>query len=224
VQMQAPPPAPPPPPAGMPQVVIVRQPVVYGGTSVWAGYWVRLAIVFVIVFLSGGGFWFRHWRRSMMADMGSAAGFGWDGRNPFMCTGNDQIDVSGINASFSAGSAVTVSGNCHMTCRDCTLRAPIAVEVDGNGQVTLVNGTITGTDTSLVASGNGSINVTGNAHVTGPYRQSANGKVLGVNLPPMHPGIVAAPPPAAPPPPHVLPPMHPGMVPPHPVPPPPHHP
>lgn len=218
----------PPPSAGPPQVIVVHHtdnaPVVYSTASMWTRYWIQMAVVFGIVFLSGGGWFFRRMRSSMSSiDLGGAASFGgWDGQSPFLCGGNDSIDISGVNANFGAGAAMTVSGNCHVTCRDCNLRAPVGVEADGNGQVTFVNGTITGTESSFVAGGNATINVTGNARVSGPYRQTANGRVLGVSQPPAARPNVA---PAAVPPPPVPPrlPPRPGLAPHGPPFPPPRH-
>jgi hypothetical protein len=109
-----------------------------------------------------------------------AASIAWDGSTPLTCGGNDELEVEGVTATFAMGSAIVATGNCHVTCRSCALNAPVAVRADGNGQVTLVNGSVTGADASLAASGNGTINVTGNAQVVGPTRQSGNGTVNGV--------------------------------------------
>ncbi len=225
IQLEAPK---PPPAAAQPQaphVIVVHHndssPIVYTGGSAFGTYWtIRLALFFVVMVLSAGGWGLRRWRHAMVDSVGA---LGWDGTTPLTCGGNDQIDVSGVTASFSAGSAIIASGNCHVSCTNCTLKAPVAVEADGNGEVKLINGTITGTVTSLNATGNGNIDVLGNATVVGPYHQSANGRVTGVTPPaaataaavaatpaavahPVAPPPVAHAPPAPPPPAHMPPP------------------
>jgi hypothetical protein len=200
IQLEAPKPAAPPPAAQAPAVIVVHHnhndasPVIYSGGSAWGTYWtIRLAIFVIVMICSAGGWGFRRWHGHGVAADLSGASVGWDGTSPLSCGGNDEYDVSGVTASFTAGQAILASGNCHVTCRDCNLKAPVAVEASGNGNVQLINGVITGTTTSLNATGNGTINVLGNAKVNGPFHQSANGTVSGVTAP----APAATPPPVA---------------------------
>jgi hypothetical protein len=186
IQLQAPPPAAPAAATGGPPHVIVvhhndSSPVIYTGGSAWGTYWtIRLAVFVVVMILSAGGYGFRRWRgRGLVTGPTSGDAF-WDGTSPLTCGGNDSYDISGVNASFTAGSTIIASGNCNVTCRNCTLKAPVAVEADGNGDVKLIGGSVTGTQMALNATGNGTIEVLGNATITGTTHQSANGKVTGV--------------------------------------------
>ena len=231
VAKPAPPPGYGPPPAGgygpPPQVIVFHNnssptPIVYSGGSGFGAYWTfRLIVAVVVISISGGGWLIRRFVRGstgvgLAGDLG-----GWDGTSPLMCGGNDQIDVSGINATFTSGSAILAGGNCHVTCRDCTLKAPVGVEAGGNAQVTIMNGSVPGTDAALSAGGNATINVLGNATVVGTTRKGGNASVTGVTaaqpaaVAPPHPVAVTIPPattqapgpkPAvAPPPPHPVP-------------------
>jgi DNA-directed RNA polymerase subunit RPC12/RpoP len=186
IQMQAP----PPPPAAhaaaaAPQVIVVHHntssPVIYTGGGAWGTYWtIRLALFVVVMILSAAGYGVRRWRgRGLVTGPNMGDGL-WDGTSPLTCGGNDSYDVTGINASFTAGSAIIASGNCNVTCRNCTLKAPVAVEADGNGDVKLIGGSVTGTQMACNATANGTIEVLGNATITGATHQSGNGKVTGV--------------------------------------------
>jgi hypothetical protein len=108
----------------------------------------------------------------------------WDGSEPLVCSSNDDIAVTSVAASFSSGSAIQASGNCHVRCTDCTITAPTAIEASGNAQITLVNGTIRGTSVLADATGNARVTISGNVTVAGRVRESGSAKV-------------SAPPPAA---------------------------
>jgi hypothetical protein len=146
---------------------------------------VRLVVILVIVSTAGGF--------TMLSRCSSiASSMVWDGSAPFMCAGNDDIEVKGVHAQFNAGTAVTVSGNCHFTCTDCTIRAPVAFDVTGNGSVTVINGNVAGTAILVDASGNAHVNISGNVVSSGAVRQSSNARV---NAPTPPPPRVAVPPP-----------------------------
>lgn len=130
-------------------------------------------VMLVVVGLAGGGalYGFLSKRSSF------ASSLVWDGKAPFNCGGNDDYSVKDVHAEFNAGTAITVNGNCHFTCTDCTIKAPTAIEVGGNGQVTIINGSITGTDILADAAGNARVNISGNVTASGQVKQSANAKV-----------------------------------------------
>lgn len=194
----------PAPAAQAPQVIVFHHnsnptPIVYTGGSAFGAYWTfRLIVAAVIIMCSGGGWLVRRFVRGstgvgLAGDLG-----GWDGSSPLMCGGNEEIDVSGVTATFSSGSAILAGGNCHVTCRNCTLKAPVGVEAGGNAQVTLMSGTVTGTDAALSAGANATINVLGNATVVGTTRKSGiNATITGVTTAqpaaatPPHPAVVA---------------------------------
>lgn len=176
-----------PPRNSIPQVIVIHHESrpSYTGASYFSWYWiVRLGIAGIFVLMSAGG-WLWHVVTGKRAPAALSAfdddgNNDWDGTRPLSCGGNDEIQVNGVKATFTAGSAITASGNCRVRCTDCTLKAPTAVEADGNGHVTLVNGSAEGTEASLVARGNGEIKVQGNATIVGPTRHSANGTISGV--------------------------------------------
>jgi len=138
-------------------------------------YWVlRLGIAVVFLVMGSGG-WAWHRLRGDVDDDDF-----WNGSEPLACDGNDEIDVRGVKATFTAGAALIASGNCHVTCKDCALKAPIAVQASGNAQVVLVNGSAEGTEASISASDNARVEVRGNATIVGSTKQVANARVVGV--------------------------------------------
>jgi hypothetical protein len=103
---------------------------------------------------------------------------GWNGSTPLLCGGNDEMQLSGITASFSSGSALNVSGNCHVVCQGCTLRAPLVVTAAGNAQIDLVDCQLEGAD-AVVAEGNAQVRIAGNSTVVGKITQGGNASVTG---------------------------------------------
>jgi hypothetical protein len=103
---------------------------------------------------------------------------GWNGSTPLLCGGNDEMQLSGISASFSAGSALNVSGNCHVVCNGCNLKAPVVVTAAGNAQIDLVDCHLEGGD-AIVAEGNAQVRIAGNSTVVGRITQGGNASVTG---------------------------------------------
>lgn len=126
------------------------------------------------------------WIVTLLAGMGGAAFLfvvsrrlgaqSWSGTEPLDCAGNDEIRVSDITASFSAGSAVTIAGNCHAVFENVSLRAPVAIDVSGNGHVVFEGGSIDGSAWSVAASGNAEVELRG-TRVIGEVSTSGNAKV-----------------------------------------------
>ncbi len=160
---------------GAPGPVIVVHHGTSSGTSFWSMYWMLRVGVFVVVGLCGSGGW--AWRHFSGMGIDSES---WNGKEPLDCDGNDQIEVSGVKATFTSGAAIVASGNCHLTCKDCILKAPVAVRASANAEVILLNGAIEGTDSALTASDNSKIDVRGNATVVGTTKQTSNAKITGV--------------------------------------------
>jgi hypothetical protein len=161
--------------------VVVVRPVTY--TSGWSLYWtIRLGILAVVALISLGGWVYYkvtgHKNAAMAALDDDDDDDDWTGSKPLSCSGNDVYTVSGVKATFTSGTAIDASGNCKVTCKNCTLKAPTAVQAGGNAQVTLVGGSVDG-DTSIVASGNGKVDVQG-ATVTGKTDKSGNGAITGL--------------------------------------------
>jgi hypothetical protein len=128
---------------------------------------VTVFIVFVVLASAGGLMWRRFMPSSMV----------WNGKEPFSCGGNDEINLKQVNVDFSAGTALVAAGNCKIKCVDCVIKAPIAVEAAGNAEVTFVNGSLVGSELAIHATGNAHVNVSGNATVTGPTKESGNAHV-----------------------------------------------
>lgn len=101
---------------------------------------------------------------------------GWDGSEPLVCDGNDEITVNGVTAKFTQGAAVVVRGNCRVQLRNCTIQSPVAIDASGNGGVTVLNGSVTG---EIDASGNGHVDMVGNAKQSGAIKKTGNARVNG---------------------------------------------
>ena len=129
-------------------------------------------VVVVVLMTSGAGI-FRVLTRSSSV----LSALVWSGDEPLQCGGVDDITVSGVEASFSAGAAIVATGNCHVKCTDCNIGAPTAIDARDNAQVTIVNGTVRGGSYWGVATGNARIMAIGNVTTTGRTQQSINGSV-----------------------------------------------
>jgi hypothetical protein len=185
------------PPAAFPQKAVQQQIIIVHGpgsghrhddddhprsAAVATGIsWIIWALVMLVVvgIAGGGAIWGLLSKRSSFA-----SSLVWDGKSPFDCGGNDDYSVTGVHAEFASGTAITVNGNCHFTCTDCTIKAPTAIEAGGNGQVTIVNGSIIGTDVLADASANARVTINGNVTASGQIKQSSNAHVSAPKPPP----------------------------------------
>lgn len=154
--------------------------------------WLVWVIVVIVVSLGGSGAAFMRCANHSTF----ASSLVWSGSEPLMCSGNENIAVSGVTATFNAGTAIRASGNCHVRCTDCTLSAPTAIEAGGNAEVIIVNGSVKGTTLLADASGNARITIMGNVTASGPSKQSGNAKVSApaTAAPPPAPAPIPAPP------------------------------
>ena len=100
----------------------------------------------------------------------------WDGSEPLVCDGNDEVSVNGVNAKFTQGAAIVVRGNCHVKLKDCTIQSPIAIDASGNGGVTVTNGSVIG---EIDASGNAHVDIVGNAKASGAVKKRGNARFNG---------------------------------------------
>jgi hypothetical protein len=178
------PPSQPPQPSyqsqQVPQIVIMHTHSTYDDSSYqvanavsWS-YWMFRAAVPLVVLLIFAGSSLAYW---LAGKSKMASSLVWDGTTPFQCDGNDEYTVTGVTANFNAGTAIDVGGNCHFTCTDCNIKAPQAIDVDGNGSVTIMNGTIIGTDVLADARGNAHVNISGNVTASGQVKQEGNARV-----------------------------------------------
>ena len=151
-------------------------------------WFVWLIIVIVLSLGGSAGAFMRCTRGSTM--MSSLV---WSGNEPLVCSGNDNIDVSGVTAKFANGTAIQASANCHVRCTGCTLEAATVIDASGNAEVNIINGSVKGSPIMAEASNNAHVTIMGNVTVAGTTKQSGNAKV---NAP--TPPKVAEPPPAVP--------------------------
>ncbi|MBW2254173.1 MAG: hypothetical protein JRI25_06185 [Deltaproteobacteria bacterium] len=77
----------------------------------------------------------------------------WDGEAPFVCKGNDVVTLDHPDAHFEDGVAVTAEGNCALTLIEPNLSAPTALLARGNAEVSVLGGTLRGTDAAIRAEG-----------------------------------------------------------------------
>ncbi|MFO0618236.1 MAG: hypothetical protein U0414_36925 [Polyangiaceae bacterium] len=110
----------------------------------------------------------------------------WDGKSPFVCKSFEDIEVENVTAEFTTGVAID-AGNCNFTCTNCSVKAPIVVKSNGNGNVRFIGGKLEG---EFVAEGLSDITVSGNATAKGKITKSSGATVMGVTD--------TAPPPAPP--------------------------
>jgi hypothetical protein len=112
---------------------------------------------------------------------GGAAGASgaWDGKQPFKCTGNDNETITGVTANIASGPAITASGNCNVTFKNCTITTDKGIEASGNAVVTLEGGELKASDTAIDATGAAQVKATG-AKVSGKVQTAGAAKVTGV--------------------------------------------
>lgn len=136
--------------------------------------WIIWLVIVLVVSLGGAGAGFARCtkRNALLSSLV------WDGSEPLHCTGIEQIAVSGVQATFTSGSAIVASGNCQVRCTDCKIEAPTAIEASANAQVTIVNGSIKGTNLLADASGNARVDIAGNVVASGKVKESANARVV----------------------------------------------
>jgi len=180
-------PEPPPPPVTgqSPAIIVVQAPshdydhhhhfqaaVAHANTARNIS-WIVWVVVVLVVSLGGSGAAFMRCTKSSKL----VSSLVWDGSEPLHCGGNENISVTGVEAHFTAGQAIIAGGNCQVRCTDCKISAPIASGASGNAQVTIINGSVQGTETLADASGNARVTISGNATASGEIRKSANAKV-----------------------------------------------
>lgn len=191
--------APPPPPAWTPPqqsafipqsppIIIVPpggiDPFDNPGMQVATNVGFRLMLTLIPVGISllvGGIIAFTSWSAtSSTTGSGLGAGLGgiggWNGKTPILCGGNDEMTMTGVRAVFGSGTAVTVGGNCHFTCKSCDLEAPQVISAGGNAQVDLIDCVVKGTQ-AVVAGGNSEVRIVGASHVFGTVTSDANAEV-----------------------------------------------
>ncbi len=116
---------------------------------------------------------------------------GWDGRGTFTCRGMDQVHLRNVVARID-GDGITATGNCELTCDDCTIEAARAITATGNALLTFNRGRIIGHDRAAYAGSNAVVTFSG-AAVTGGIETQGFGEVKGLQPEaPAVPPVVAA--------------------------------
>jgi hypothetical protein len=102
----------------------------------------------------------------------------WDGTETLECAGNDEMTVSDITSNVSGGPSIIADGNCTLHVKQCNLKGSIGIQAGGNAHVTVDQGSVEGTESSIDASGNARVDLHG-TKVTGPKTRNANAKITG---------------------------------------------
>ncbi len=185
----SPPPYAPPPPPGwgappqqqVPQIVIVAPGQSYAtpvgnAAASFVGMRLLFGLLPVGITLLVAGIIAWSSMRAVAGGGGLSLG-GWNGSGPLLCGGNDSYEISGINANIASGPVINAGGNCHVTCRGCTLRSSVVVAAGGNAQIDLVDSHIEGTDSAIVAGGNAQVRMTGSSTLVGRIVQGGNASI-----------------------------------------------
>ncbi|MFO0611710.1 MAG: hypothetical protein U0414_03915 [Polyangiaceae bacterium] len=123
--------------------------------------------------------------KTVGCDVGGAGGTpaagsdAWDGKSPYSCSGNADKTITGVTANITKGPAITASGNCKVTFKDCSITTDEGVVASGNATVNLEGGELKASGKAIDATGNAHVFVKG-AKVSGKVTTSGNGKVDGV--------------------------------------------
>ncbi len=170
------------------------------GAATFVGMRLLFGLIPAIIALGIGGFTAYTATRATGGTKiaGGLTGFGgWNGSGPLLCGGNDTFEASGITSRLGSGPVINVAGNCHFTCRNCTLEAPdVVIAAGGNGEIDLVDCKVNGAQ-AVVAGGNANVRVTGTSMVTGKVVQGGNASVT---IPPGALPAAPKPPPVSTPP------------------------
>ncbi len=142
-----------------------------------------LKLVLIPLFLLGMGvlIWYVSTQRPSNASgtAKDAEAATWDGKDTFVCKGNDAVALSGMAFELDASPAIRAESNCKLTLTDMTITAPVVVEAKGNAEVTISGGKLVGTDQAIKAGGNAKVKVEETA-VEGVTEASANASIDGV--------------------------------------------
>lgn len=101
---------------------------------------------------------------------------GWNGSQPLVCGGNDSVEATGVNVSYTSGAGINAGGNCHVKCTRCTIKAPVGVAAGGNAEVDLFDSRIEATE-AVVAGGNAHVRMLGSSSMLGQVVKSGNADV-----------------------------------------------
>ena len=147
-------------------------------SMIWGWIIGGIILVVAVVGLGGLGIYIYMSSKSTAPSAGVASAK-WDGKSPFSCSGNDDVTFAGVTANVS-GTAITATGNCHITMAGVNITAATGIDASGNAKVTMTGGSITATTNSVVASAAAQVNCVG-TKVTGKSKTSGAAKVTGAN-------------------------------------------
>jgi hypothetical protein len=112
------------------------------------------------------------------ADPSNAKTATWDGKSTFTCGAADNVKISKVTAKLTSGTAIKATAACQLTLEDVDVTAPIAIDASASSKVTVKGGSVNGSQNSAIAGANATIDFQG-TKVTGPTKQTANGKITG---------------------------------------------
>ncbi len=174
------------PPPG--SVVQGRDLVYKAGTAI-AGFTLMMFLLPIILMcvifaFVGATLWFTLPRQSASGGIpitgpGIVIRHAWMGTTPLFCGGNEDMTYEGLTVSLPGQTAITATGNCHLTLVDCNITASQGIVADGNSAIVLRRGSVTGTTGALTADGNAHIVVEG-TRVDGATSAARPGSITGV--------------------------------------------
>jgi hypothetical protein len=91
----------------------------------------------------------------------------WDGRSSLICNGDDRMTVRNKTADTGSQPAVIANGSCQLTMIDCRVKGQTGLIANGNVQVIVSGGSITGVTNSVIANGDARVELRGGARVVG---------------------------------------------------------
>jgi hypothetical protein len=94
---------------------------------------------------------------------------------PVLCRGNDNATISGKTLSIAAGVPVVASGNCTLHLVQCTVDGATGIAASGNATIVIDGGSVAGKGPAVVLSDNATLDVSGNARLSGEVTINASG-------------------------------------------------
>jgi hypothetical protein len=117
--------------------------------------------------------------------------FGWDGKEPFRCGGNDSVRIHDVHANLPNATAITIEANCEAEIENSEIVAWEGIRADGNRRVVIRNSTIRATGVGIRSSGNKEIELDNSTVIAGgigidadaiSHITVAGGRVVGTPL------------------------------------------
>ncbi len=141
--------------------------------------WIIGAIILAVIVLGGIGLGIYIYFQAKdggasASDPKTLTAVAWDGKTPYVCSGNQAVMLSNVNAT----AGVTASGNCQLTLKAVNITAPVGITASANAKVIVNGGIINGSDATVMASGNAKVDLIG-TKVMGRSKATGGAKISG---------------------------------------------